>query len=830
MEAMDHFDPYQKREAVAGCYQTVVSNPNAIWQSESVLTYYLPAFATQVAFMLISTRCIYFILRPLHQPRIVIEILMGFMISPEVLGSTPLFEVLVPLKSVISTETISYMGLIYYVFLAGLDMNLDTILRARKKATTIAIAGIVIPMVMGAGIYALLQSMYEAPSEYLSHHSRAKAYLFWALVFSVTGFPVVTQILADLKLLYTGLGKVALTAAMITDFYNWVIFALLIPYALNEGSPMFSVLSTIAFVLFCFIVVRPYLVQLIVRKTNQNEWDNYQMFCVMMGAFACSTVTDLLGTHPVVGALMYGIMIPRGKFTEMLKDKTEDFGVVFLGTLFFGNCGIRLRIISVIQTQGFLLVLAIMLLTCIPKILSIVIATQFFGMPARDSVAIGLLMNTKGVLPFIVLNIAWDKQVISVESYSILTTSVLVMTIMVPLIINAIYKPRKLYKQNKLRTIQNLKAEADLRVLACVHNPRQATGMISILQACNAVKLSPLRVFALQLIELTGNNTSLLAAHLDQPNQQQNGEQVLTQTQHDMEIITNTFESLCAADNQNTRVETLAAASTYSTIHEDIYTLAQEKQATLILLPFHKQSSIEGILEITNSAFKHINQNVMKDAPCSVAIFVDRGLGSLFKVNLRVIMVFIGGPDDREALAVAWRMSKHQGIQLSVVRILLLGEAAEADTTPQLESRGLLSAVVDYERQKELDDEYLSLFRLHAVNKEDSITYSEKEVNSRDDIAEVLNQIDQIGCDLYILGQGTGRHSLVLSELMKWTDCPELGVIGDMMASNNFGSSSSILVVQQYGFGGMVFETTTRNPSEVPANNDGSDAHFVEIE
>ncbi|KAJ1383380.1 Sodium/solute symporter superfamily [Sesbania bispinosa] len=416
-------------------------------------------------------------------------------------------------------------------------------------------------------------------------------------------------LLQNLKLLYTGLGRVALTAAMITDFYNWVIFALLIPYALKEGSPMYSVLSTIVFVLFCFIVVRPYLVQLIVRKTNQNEWDNYQMFCVMMGAFACSTVTDLLGTHPVVGALMYGIMIPRGKFTEMLKDKTEDLGLFF-------------------WVHSSL-------------ILSIVIATQFFGMPARDSVAIGLLMNTKGVLPFIVLNIAWDKQ-----------------------------------------------AEADLRVLACVHNPRQATGMISILQACNA------------------------------PNQQQNGEQALTQTQHDMEIITNTFEALCSADNQNTRVETLAAASTYSTIHEDIYTLAQEKQATLILLPFHKQSSIEGVLEITNSAFKHINQNVMKDAPCSVAIFVDRGLGSLFKVNLRVIMVFIGGPDDREALAVAWRMSKHQGIQLSVVRILLLGEAAEADTTtPQLESRGLLSAVVDYERQKELDDEYLSLFRLHAVNK-----------------------------------------------------------------------------------------------------------------
>ncbi|XP_027334042.1 cation/H(+) antiporter 15-like [Abrus precatorius] len=754
---------------------------------------------------------------------------MGFFISPEFFGSSPLFEILTPLKSILTVETISYLGLIYAVFVAGLDMNFDTILHARKKATSIAIAGIFIPMALGAGIYSFAQSMYKADEHYLKHFNTKRAYLFWTLIYSVTGFPMVSQILADLKLLYTGLGRVAITTATLTDFYNWVMFSLLIPFAINSGTAIYSVISTVVFALLCFIVIRPYLGQIIVRKTNQNEWDNHQLFFVIMGAYAFAAITDLLGTHPVVGALLYGIMIPRGKFTHMLIRKSEDFGVVYLAPLFFGSCGIRLRLIYVLYKQGLGLLVIILLLSCLPKIVSTVIATRFFGMPVLDGVAIGLVMNTKGILPVLMLNLAWDKEILSVESYTIMTIAILVMTMMVPIVINAIYKPRKLHKQNKLRTIQNLKADSQLRVLACMHNPRHASGMISILDACNTTKLPPLHVFALQLVELTGSSTSLLSVHINQPNQQQTGAQALTKAQEYLESITNIFEAYTQV-NENIRVETFAAASTYSTIHEDIYNVAQEKQTNLVLLPFHKQSNIEGILEIANTAFKDINQNVMSDAPCSVGIFVDRCLGSLSKVDMRVLMLFIGGPDDREALAVAWRMSKHQGVRLSMVRILMFGEAAEVDPLAHIEARGLLSVVLDHEKQKELDDEYVSSFRLKAVNNGDSITYSEREVHTRDDIPKFLHELDQIGYDLYILGQGSSRNSLILSDLMKWTECRELGVIGDMFASNNFGSSSSLLVVQQFGFGGMVFENTTQHPGEVPAKDDGSAAFFVKVE
>ncbi|KAL5164083.1 Cation/H(+) antiporter 15 [Glycine soja] len=547
-------------------------------------------------------------------------------------------------------------------------------------------------------IYAVAMNMYKEP-----------------------GFPMVSHILADLKLLYPGLGKVALATAMISDFYNWVMFALLVPFAINGGSIIYSVLSTLAFVLFCFIVVRPCLL----AKPHKNEWDNYGLFFVIMGAYTSALVTDLLGDTPCGWG----------------SDAHREVRGFWLAPLFLGSIGIRFRIVYVVNTQGLGLVLLVLLLSFIPKILSTVIASQFYGMSVLDGVSIGLLMNTKGILPILMLNNAWDKQILSVESFSILTVAVVMMTMTVPLIINAIYKLRKLYKQSKLKTIQNLKAEIELRILACVHNPRQATGMINILDACHTTKLSPLRVFALQLVELSGNTTSLF-------NQQRSGgAQALTKAQEDLESITNIFQTYTGA-NENTSVETFAAASTYSNIHEDIYNVSQEKQASL-----------------------------MRDAPCSVGIIVDRGLGSLFKVNLRVLVLFIGGPDDREALAVAWRMSKHQGVQLSVMRILMYGEAAEVDVLSHVESRGLLS-----------------------VDKE------------------------QVGT----------RNSLILSELIQWAHCPELGVIGDMVASNNFGSSSSVLVGQKYGYGGVVFDNsnaaTQQQPREVmPADDDNDDSGALAV-
>ena len=394
-------------------------------------------------------------------------------------------------------------------------------------------------------------------------------------------------------------------------------------------------------------------------------------------------------------------------------------------------------------------------------------------------------------------------QIFSVPTYAVLTSAVLLMTIVVSPIINVIYKPRQRFEQNKLKTIQKLRLDVELRIIACVHNTRQAASVISLVECFNAMRVSPVYVCALYLVELTRRVAALVATHIGKPSCQL-GEQNLTKSQEELESIRNTLDAL-GKTYDAIRVETLNVVSAYTTIHEDIYHSADEKRTSLILLPFHKQLTLEGTLEVTSVLYKDINQNVMQGAPCSVGIFIDHDFGLVPKMNLHIRVVFVGGPDDREALAIAWRMARRSGTQLSVVRILLLGEAAEVDASIHDEVQGILSTVIDTDKQKELDEEYISTFRLTVVNNNDSISYSEIDVHSGQDIPTVLNEIEKFGCDIYIVGQGNCRNSKVFSKLLEWCECLELGVIGDILVSNNFGSRSSVLVVQQYGYGGMDF-------------------------
>ncbi|CAI8588702.1 unnamed protein product [Vicia faba] len=812
--------------AAPACYTINLVNPNRIWQTDNVLKKELPILAFQVGFVVLISRLFFFIYRPLHLPRILSQLSVGFLLTPPLIGNyTEVFTFFFPITGVLNVEVLSHIGIIYYAFLSGLEMNLNVVLHVKKKAGSIAIAGIVFPMVMGPLLYNLHRRTYNKGDGVELEENAVHANVVWTLVLTVTGFPVIAHSLSELKLLYTGLGEAALTASMVSDTYAWVLFTLFVPISINGTRAIYSVLSTIIFIFICIFIVRPIIVKVIDGMTERDEWDDSNLLYVVMGLLVCSNITDMLGTQAVVGAFVYGLILPHGKFADKVVSISDDFGRGFLAPLFFSGTGMRLMVIALFYQDNMFLTFIVIILLCSIKVLGTIFAAFFFGMRTRDSFALGLILNTKGAIALIMLNIAWDRTILSVPTYVVLSSSVLLMTIVVSPIINVIYKPRKRFEQNKLKTIQKLRNDAELRILACVHNTRQATGIISLIELFNATRLSPLHVFGLHLVELTRSAAALVAAHMEKPSGQP-GAQNLTQSQVEQEGINSTFESFGESYDAIT-VQTLNVVSAFETIHQDIYNSANEKHTSLIIIPFHKQLSSEGALETASVVYRDINMNVLQSAPCSVGIFVDRDIGSISKLNFCIRMIFVGGPDDREAIAVAWRMAGHPGINLSVVRMLLFDDAAAVDTSIQVESQGILAAVMDNEKQKELDDEYMNSFRLTAVNSDDSITYSEIDVHSAEDIPKILNEIDSYGCDLYIVGQGNCRNSQVFSDMLEWCDCSELGVIGDILGSNNSGSRSSVLVVQQYGYGGMVLGKQSNN---VTTNDDGSKTLVVKSE
>ncbi|XP_052115072.1 cation/H(+) antiporter 15-like [Arachis duranensis] len=302
------------------CYNETVNYPNSIWKSQDLLKNYLPIFIYETITVVFSSRLVYYLLRPLSQPHLVSDLLI-----------------------LLAVSTIAQVGLIFYVFMAGLEMNLDFVLRAPKKPTIIAICSTLIPMILGTGIYSLVIIVdkkflknYVETYEY----NRPQCYFIWSMVLSITGFPVLANILVDLKLLYTRLGKLALTVATHNDFYNWIMFALVFPFLVNGYRAIFSMLCVIAFILLSHFVLRPLLEKIVAKKPNKHDWTNYQLSFVIMGLFASTGLTDILGVNPLVGALIYGLAIPRGSFTEMLMERSDDFGSRYLAPLFFFSGGL----------------------------------------------------------------------------------------------------------------------------------------------------------------------------------------------------------------------------------------------------------------------------------------------------------------------------------------------------------------------------------------------------------------------------------------------------------------------------------------------------------
>lgn len=400
-------------------------------------------------------------------------------------------------------------------------------------------------------------------------------------------------------------------------------------------------------------------------------------------------------------------------------------------------------------------------------------------------------------------------QVLDDKAFAIMVIVAIVMTSVITPIVTTIYKPAKKFAPYKRRTIQRTKPDGEFRVLVCVHTPRNVPTIINLLEASHPTKKSPISTYVLHLVELTGRSSAMLIVHTAR----KTGRPALNRTQAQSDHIIHAFENF----QQNVgfvSVNPLTAISPYSTMHEDICEVAEDKRVAFIIVPFHKQQTVDGGMEATNPAFRTINQNVLANAPCSVGILVDRGLTGSTRLAANqiahhVVVLFFGGPDDREALAYAWRMSEHPGINLTVLRFT--PEVNAGDAGGESRRRGeVLTVATDNDREKQQDAEYINEFRAKTSN-DPSVVYTEKFVNNGEETVAAIRSIDAIH-DLFIVGRGEGQTSPLTAGLTDWSECPELGAIGDLLASSDFAATYSVLVVQQYVGAELLGEAAAATP------------------
>ncbi|XP_076933187.1 cation/H(+) antiporter 15-like [Bidens hawaiensis] len=777
------------------CYAPLMITTQGIWQGDNPLKYSLPLFLLQLILVVVTTRVLVYLLKPFRQPRVISEILGGVILGPSVLGRSDLFtNAVFPLNSVTVLETMANIGLLYFLFLVGVEMDIAVIRHTGRKAIFIAFAGMILPFLIGISFSYLLHERTQGVKQ-------GTFILFLGVALSVTAFPVLARVLAELKLLNTDIGRIAMSAALVNDMCAWILLALAIALAENENinlATLWVVLSSAGFIMFCIYVVRP-MVSWIIQKTPEGEpVSDFYIGVILTGVMISGFITDAIGTHSVFGAFIFGLVIPNGPLGVTLIERLEDFVSGLLLPLFFAISGLKTEIGAIDGADTWGILALVIILACAGKVAGTLLVALLYQIPFYDGVTLGFLMNTKGLVEMIVLNVGKDQKVLDDKSFAIMIVVALVMTAIITPAVTTLYKPARRFAPYKGRTILKSNPDGDLRTLVCIHTPRNVPTIINLLEASNPTKKSSLSIYVLHLVELTGRASAMLIVH----NSRRTGRPAANRTQAQSDHIINAFETF-EQNAGNVSVQPLTAISPYSTMHEDICSVAEDKRVAFIILPFHKQQTVDGGMEGTNPAFRVINQNVLANAPCSVGILVDRGLSASTRIagnqiGHHIAVVFIGGPDDREALAYAFRMSGYPGNTLTVMRFVLGTENLDqASTSNGIENDPrVLKVITDSDRDKQEDDAFINQFRSRILN-EDCISYNETAVNNAEQTVAAIRSVDTAH-DLFIVGRGQGVVSPLTAGLTDWSECPELGAIGDLLASSDFATTVSVLVIQHY--------------------------------
>jgi Kef-type K+ transport system membrane component KefB len=400
------------------------NTPNHMAQSDATV------FFLQMFFILAVCRGVGALSRRLGQPQVVGEMIAGVFMGPSLLGFLlpGIQHQLFPKESLRYLYIGAQLGVGLYMFLVGVEFNTETFLKRARSAATVSAAGMLAPFVLGAG---LALPLLKVPGLFSEKATAFEAMLFMGAAMSITAFPMLARIIYERGLTGSALGTLALAAGAIGDVGAWCVLAIVL--ASFGAGPMVAVKAIgggVAYAVFILTIGRRLLRRLGSAAEQAGKVNPTLLAITLMLFMFAVWITDSIGIHAVFGGFLLGIAMPRGLFARELQRQLEPFAVVFLLPMFFTFSGLNTRLDMVNNWQMVFIALAVLAAACLGKGGACWAAARWQGEDNRTALAVGTLMNSRGLMELIIINIGLQRGVIQPALFSVMVLMAIATTLM----------------------------------------------------------------------------------------------------------------------------------------------------------------------------------------------------------------------------------------------------------------------------------------------------------------------------------------------------------------------------------------------------------------
>jgi Kef-type K+ transport system membrane component KefB len=394
-------------------------------------------FFLQIAVILLSCRTVGLVARRFGQPQVIAEMVTGILLGPSLFGwLAPDWQAWLfpwdPTQATRDSQSylfpVSQLGLALYMFLVGMEFRVDVVRRNLTASLAVSLAGIIAPFVLGAG---LAWYLHDHTNLFGPTTPSFAAMLFLGASMCITAFPVLARIIQAKGLIDTPVGTVSLGAGAIDDASAWCLLAVVLASIDDHlGRAVRNIAGGVAYVAAVYLFIRP-LLNWSARRMTQGERLNDGAFVVCLAVMCLGAwFTDMIGLHAVFGAFVMGTAIPRGVITRDMTTRIQPLAVGLLVPLFFTFSGLNTKIGLLDSWALWGICLAVLAVAIAGKIVACMLAAKWSGVGLRESLCIGILMNTRGLMELIIINIGLERGIISESLFAMLAIMAVVTTLM----------------------------------------------------------------------------------------------------------------------------------------------------------------------------------------------------------------------------------------------------------------------------------------------------------------------------------------------------------------------------------------------------------------